>query len=71
MEKKEMHKLLIELENYENSGVTIWLDNVRSTPGDVVKACYVREESGSYMRDYVSDEEGGIRELRFDSVINR
>ena len=44
MDKKEMHKLLIELENYENSGVTIWLDNVRSTPGDVVKACYVREE---------------------------
>ena len=60
--------LLLELEGYENGGVTVWLEGTVSTPYEIAKACAVEEESNSYMRDYITDERGELKEIRFDRI---
>ncbi|MCI7738591.1 MAG: hypothetical protein ACI4GE_11910 [Lachnospiraceae bacterium] len=47
--------------------MSLCLDGELSTPDRIARACRVEEE-GSYMRDYVSDEEGAIQQIRFDFV---
>lgn len=64
---QERQRLLIELENIQNLGVTIFLDGVASSPQNVTNVLYVNEEH-NFMRDYVKDEKGVWRELRFDSI---
>lgn len=64
---QERQRLLIELENIQNLGVTIFLDGVASSPQNVTNVLCVNEER-SFMRDYVKDEKGVWRELRFDSI---
>lgn len=63
----EKQKLLIELENIQNLGVMIFLDGMESNPSTVTNMLCVNEER-SFMRDYVTDEKGVWRELRFDSI---
>ncbi len=58
--------LMAELQNYEQMGISIWLDGRPSSPGRVCRALRVREES-SFMRDYVFHE-GDLAEVRFDRV---
>ncbi len=58
--------LMAELQNYEQLGISIWLDGRPSSPGRVCRANRVREES-SLMRDYVFHE-GDLTEVRFDRV---
>lgn len=64
---QERQRLLIELENIQNLGVTIFLDGVASSPQNVTNVLYVNEER-NFMRDYVKDEKGVWRELRFDRI---
>lgn len=63
----EKQRLLIELESIQNRGVMIFLDGIPSNPQNVINVLYVNEER-NFMRDYVTDEKGVWRELRFDSV---
>lgn len=65
----EKQSLLIELENIQNRGITIFLDGVPSNPLTVTNAIYVKEEN-NFMRDYVTDEKGVWKELRFDRIYN-
>lgn len=65
----EKQKLLIELENIQNRGIVIFLDGIPSNPQAVTNVLCVNEES-SFMRDYVTDEKGVWRELRFDRISN-
>ncbi|MCC8141423.1 MAG: hypothetical protein LIO56_02670 [Lachnospiraceae bacterium] len=58
--------LMAELQNYEQHGITIWLEGSPSSPGRVYDAIRVRE-GFSFMRDYVFEEEE-LREVRFDRV---
>ena len=63
----DRQRLLIELENIQNRGITIFLDGRPSDPLYVTDAVCVKEK-GEFMRDYVTDEEGVWTELRFDRV---
>lgn len=60
-------RLLVELEIYQDRGVSLWLEGTRSTPIQVMEACLAKE-TNSYMRDYVQNDEGEIVQLRFDKI---
>ena len=54
--------LLIELQNYEKQGISIWLEGFPSNSDEVSETMFVRDNV-----DYVFDE-GALSELRFDVV---
>jgi hypothetical protein len=67
--KNEIFKdLYAELEKFEHSGVSMRLNNYPASPMQIVTAHMVREES-SYMRDYVWDDKGQVREVTFHSIL--
>ena len=61
-------ELYAELEKYENSGISMRLNNYPASPMQIVSAHMVREEP-SYMRDYVWDERGHVREVSFHNIL--
>ncbi|MCI8281351.1 MAG: hypothetical protein HFI76_06600 [Lachnospiraceae bacterium] len=63
----EKQGLLIELENIQNRGITIFLEGIPSSPLTVTDALCVND-SNDFMRDYVTNEKGVWTELRFDRV---
>ena len=66
--KEDTYKLLFaELEKYEDSGVSMKLNNYPASPMQIVTAHMVKENP-AYMRDYVWDEKGHIRELTFHTI---
>ena len=67
MEEKAYRELYIELEKYEQSGVYMKLGNYPASPMQIVAAHTVKEQS-SYMRDYIWDEKGCIKELSFHPI---
>ena len=67
--KNETYKqLYTELEQYEHSGVSMRLNNYPASPMQIVNAHMVREES-AYMRDYVWDDKGHVREVTFHNIL--
>ena len=67
--KNEIFKdLYAELEKFEHSGVSMRLNNYPASPMQIVTAHMVREES-SYMRDYVWEDKGQVREVTFHSIL--
>ena len=67
MKEKTYRQLYAELENYEHSGINMRLNNYPASPLQIVNAHMVRENP-TYMRDYVWDEKGQVRELTFYNV---
>ena len=67
--KQETYKqLYAELEKYENSGVSMRLNNYPASPMQIVTAHMIKEDS-SYMRDYVWDDKGHVREVAFHNIL--
>ena len=66
-QEKKYQDLFTELTNYERSGVKMQMNGFPASPLQIVSAHMVREKS-NYMRDYILDEKGMIRELDFNSV---
>jgi len=67
--KEETYKeLYAELEKYENSGICMRLENYPASPMQIVTTLMVKEES-NYMRDYVWDDKGRVRELTFHNIL--
>ena len=66
-QEKKYQDLFTELTNYERSGVRMQMNGCPASPLQIVSAHMVREES-NYMRDYILDEQGMIRELDFNSI---
>lgn len=60
--------LFAELEKYEQSGVSMKLNNDPASPMQIVTAHMVKEEQ-AYMRDYVWDEKGRVKELTFHNIL--
>jgi hypothetical protein len=60
-------QLFKELVKYERQGVNLWMDQYPSTAVDIVHSDVLREE-GVYMRDYIADEKGVVKELHFDRI---
>ena len=67
MSRKTGKPLKKELRDYQEAGVTLWLDGHPSTPKKIVKA-HKLAENGVYIRDYVENEKGEIAKLKFDFV---
>lgn len=68
MEENEKYKkLYAELAEYESNGVSMKLNNLPASPMQIVTAHMVREES-NYMRDYVWDEKGHVKEIAFHNI---
>lgn len=58
--------LKLRLEKMEKTGVKLYLNGVPSTTEYIVENC-IREDT-VYMPDYVTDEYGRIKEIRYDKV---
>ena len=67
MKEYNLEDLIMELEIYRHKGAVICLSGKRSTPFEVAKAIQVNED-GCYMRDYITDKDGKIKEIHFDKV---
>lgn len=68
MEEREVYQALYtELEGYENCGVSMRLNNRPASPMQIVTAHMVKEDS-AYMRDYVWDEQGCMKEITFHNI---
>ena len=61
-EEKEYQKLFNELYQYEEGSP--------ASPTQIVRAHMLRENTG-YMRDYVLNENGDIKELYFHQITNK
>ena len=66
-EKKEFQDMFRELMQYEKRGVYIAVGSSPASPMQVVKAHMTKEDS-EYMRDYVLNEKGDVKELYFNQV---
>ena len=60
-------ELFEELSKYERCGIPMKIDGVAASPLQITTAHMVKEDS-SYMRDYVLNEEGRVKELCFDKI---
>ena len=67
MENANYKNLYAELERYERFGVSMKLDNLPASPMQIVSAHMVTEDK-VYMRDYVWDERGHVKELTFHNI---
>lgn len=59
--------LFLELTNYEKKQVGLKIDGEPASPMQIVHAHMMKEENG-YMRDYVLNDSGDIKEVSFTSV---
>ena len=59
--------LLRALVAYENAGIALTLGGRPATPYELAGLSVIREKS-CYMRDYIQDEEGKLKEIRFDKI---
>lgn len=69
-EEKEYQKLFNELYQYEKQGVYMEMEGSPASPTQIVRAHMLREDMG-YMRDYVLNENGDIKELYFHQITNK
>lgn len=68
-EESEVYRELKEqLTEYYRRGVKVSLGGVRMPVSKIARICALREE-GKYMGDYIVDESGELKEVRFDRVI--
>ena len=66
-EKKDVQNLFTELNGYEKKGVDITLNGLAASPMQVVQA-HILRENVIYMRDYVMNGKGDIKELCFTDI---
>lgn len=62
--KKKGNDLRKELKEMEKNGILLRMNGRLSSSGKIAKAHMVAE-NGSYMRDYIPGQEGGIAEIDF------
>lgn len=55
-----------QLEKLEKKGVKLYLNGAPSTTEYIVKNCV--NEDTVYMPDYVTDENGKVKEIRYDRI---
>lgn len=64
---RRFQSLFTELSDYERKGVSMQINGLPASPMQIVQAHIMREES-SYMRDYVLNDKGDLKELGFNDV---
>jgi len=65
--KEDSALLRVSLEEMEKKGIKLFLNGVPSTTEYIVKSC-LNDEDTVYMPDYVTDECGRIKEIRYDRI---
>lgn len=69
MKKKESDKeLMAMLEHYQSDGVSIFFDDVPSTPREVVRLLTVYDDE-VFMPDYIMDKQDRLVQIRFNQVV--
>lgn len=56
------------LKRYKKQGVSLFIENQLASPKKIAKM-HLREDA-CYMADYVMDDNGTLREIRFDKINN-
>jgi hypothetical protein len=60
--------ILSSLKNISNKGIALYLDGKAATPDEIAFHC-VNEDEALYMPDYILDEKGVLKEIRYDKVV--
>lgn len=68
--EQKFQKMFTELTSYEQKGVFILMNGLPASPMQIVQA-HIMKEDASYMRDYVLNDKGDIKELGFQDVTVR
>lgn len=66
MHEKNEQLLKEKLEQVQSTGVSLFLEGEPATPGVIAGKCVC--EDMIYMADYVLDENGVLKELRYDRI---
>lgn len=67
-EEKQYYIPMVEkLKGYNDNGIPIYLDGMNLSVEEVARACAITER-GSYMADYVMDDDEKLVEVRFDKI---
>ena len=64
---EEYQLFLQTLRAYQKAGVALTVEGKAVPAEDIADLCVIRE-AGAYMRDYISDDQGKLVEIRFDRV---
>ena len=64
--KSDIVPLKSQLEKLEKKGIKLYLNGQPSTTEHIIKNCV--NEDNIYMPDYVTDERGRIKEVRYDKI---
>lgn len=67
--KTNSDSLKEQLEGMEKMGIKLYLNGVLSTTDYIVKNCV--NEDTIYMPDYVTDENGKVKEIRYDRIFQK
>jgi hypothetical protein len=62
--------ILPSLVNISNQGIALYLEGRPATPDEIANHC-VGESDALYMPDYIMDEKGKLKEIRYDKVVYR
>lgn len=60
-------EIFSRLSYFAQSGISLYVDGKAATPAQALK-CYELHEDHVYMPDYVFNESGMLREVRYDKV---
>ena len=63
----DVQKMFKELTGYGKNRIDLRIDGIPASPMQIVQAHVVREEP-AYMRDYILNDKGDIKELWFTSI---
>ena len=63
----DLQRMFKELTGYEKRKVDLRMNWIPASPMQIVQAHMIREDI-AYMRDYVLNDKGDIKELWFDSI---
>lgn len=62
------YSLVQRLREWEKAGIRLYLDGAPTSSENIERNC-VNEET-LYMPDYVTDNEGRIKEIRYDRILS-
>ena len=66
-DKVDLQQMFRELAGYEKKQVDLRINGIPASPMQIVQAHVMCEES-AYMRDYILNDKGDIKELWFNSI---
>ena len=68
-EMEERRKFVEGMKRYPEIGIAVYIDDeIPESQSDWDKLTVIREDNQFYMADFVEDEFGGLKEVRFDKV---